>query len=58
MALIKLSLEMCVISWGTLIQACLTQYQVPIQMSLEKVPKMAVFGVFWPKTYLKLGGEP
>ena len=55
---IMLGLKMCVLPWGTLIQAWLTQYQVPVRMSQKKVPKMAVFGVFWPKTHLKLGGEP
>ena len=55
---IKLGLEMCVIPWGILIQACLTQYQVRVRMSQKKVPKMAVFGVFWPKTHLKLGNKP
>ena len=54
----KLGLEMCVILWGTLIQACLTQYQVRVRMSQKKVPKMAVFGVFLPKNHLKLGVEP
>ena len=55
---IKLGLEMCVIPWGILIQACLTQYQVRVRMSQKKVPKMAVFGVFLPKNHLKLGVEP
>ena len=55
---IMLGLEMCALPWGTLIQACLTQYQVRVRMSQKKVPKMAVFGVFLPKNHLKLGVEP
>ena len=54
----KLGLEMCVLPWGTISQACLTQCQVRVRMSQKKVPKMAVFGVFWPKNHLELGKEP
>ena len=43
---------------GTLIQAYLAQFQVRVRMSKKKVPKMAIFGVFWPETHLKLGEEP
>ena len=55
---IKLGLKMCALPWGTLIQGRHIHFQVRVRMSQKNVPKMAVFGVFWPKTHLKLGGEP
>ena len=50
---IKLGLKMCVIPWGILIQAWLTQFQVRVRMPPKKPPKMAKNGLFWAFLALK-----
>ena len=50
----KLGLEMCVLPWGILIQACLTQYQVRVRMSQKKCPKWPFLAVFGLKPILNL----
>ena len=53
MAPIKLGLKMCALPRGIQIQTWLTQFQVHVRMPLQKPPKMAENGLFWPFLALK-----